>query len=63
MNDLDLADISNVPAGFILVVVTMIVMVVFLFWFLKQKQWIVSNDHDYGDKLKQKNKHKDSNAS
>jgi magnesium transporter len=63
MNGLDLADISNVPAGFIIVVVTMIVMAVFLFWVFKQKQWIMSNDHDNGDKIKQKNKHNDSNAS
>lgn len=54
MNGLDLADISNVPAGFIIVVVTMIVMAVFLFWVFKQKQWIMSNDRDNGDKIKQK---------
>ena len=64
MNGLDLADIGNIPIGFAIVVITMIVMAALLFWVFKQKQWIMSsNDHDNGDNIKQKNKHNDSNAS
>jgi magnesium transporter len=64
MNGLDLADIGNIPIGFAIVVITMIVMAALLFWVFKQNQWIMSsNDHDNGDKIKQKNKHNDSNAS
>jgi magnesium transporter len=62
MNGLDLADISNVPVGFLIVVVTMIVMAALLFWVFKQKQWIMSNDNDYGNKMKQENKRNDSKA-
>lgn len=55
MNGLDLADLDNVPVGFAIVVVTMIVMAALLFWVFKQKQWIMSNnDEDNSDKMKQK---------
>ena len=64
MNGLDLADIGNIPIGFAIVVITMIVMAALLFWVFKQKQWIMSsNDHDNGDNVKQKNKHNESNGS
>lgn len=43
MNGLDLTNIGNIPIGFMIVIVTMIGMVAFLFWFFKQKQWILSN--------------------
>jgi uncharacterized membrane protein len=56
---LDLADLDNVPVGFAIVVVTMIVMAALLFWVFKQKQWIMSNNDDNSDKMKQKNKHND----
>jgi magnesium transporter len=46
MNGLDLTDIGNIPIGFMIVVITMIVMAAFLFWFFKQKQWIMSNGDD-----------------
>ena len=60
MNGLDLADIGNIPIGFTIVVITMIVMAALLFWVFKQKQWIMSsNDHDNSDNVKQKNKHND----
>ena len=60
MNGLDLADIGNIPIGFAIVVITMIVMAALLFWVFKQKQWIMSsNDHDNDDNVKQKNKHND----
>jgi magnesium transporter len=44
MNGIDLTNIGNVPIGFMIVIVTMIGMVAFLFWFFKQKQWIMSNE-------------------
>ena len=53
MNGLDLTNISNIPLGLMIVVITMIVMAVFLFWFFRQKQWIMSNN-DYDDENKAK---------
>jgi hypothetical protein len=38
----------------------MIIMAAFLFWFFKQKQWIMSNNHHDGEELKGK---KDSSKS
>jgi magnesium transporter len=62
MNGLDLTDISKIPIGFMIVVITMIIMAAFL-WFFRQKQWLMpNNDHD-DDAMKQKNKSKDSNGS
>ena len=58
MNGLDLADISNVPVGFMIVVATMIVMAALLFWVFKQKQWVMSNNND-DDNIKQDNKLED----
>jgi magnesium transporter len=67
MNGLDLADVSNIPTGFAIVVITMIVMAALLFWVFKQKQWIMSNNDDENIyKIKQankENKYNDSNAS
>jgi hypothetical protein len=63
MNGLDLTDIENIPIRFMIVPITMIVMATFLFWFFKQKQWIMSNDdHDDDDKIKQQNKLQDSDS-
>lgn len=62
MNGLDLTNLSNILLGFMIVVITMIVMAVFLFWFFRQKQWIMSNN-DYDDKNKAKNKRKEPTAS
>ncbi len=57
MNGLDLTDIGNIPLGFMIVVITMFVMAAFLFWFFKQKQWIMSTQNDDNDdKIKQHNK-------
>jgi hypothetical protein len=61
--DLDLTDIGNIPVGFAIVIITMVVMAVLLFWVFKQKQWIVLRDHDNGDNVKQKNKDNESNGS
>jgi magnesium transporter len=44
MNGLDLTDLGNIPIGFTIVVITMIVVAVFLFWFFKQKQLIMLNN-------------------
>jgi magnesium transporter len=64
MNGLDLADLDNVPVGFAIVVVTMIVMAALLFWVFKQKEWIMSsNDDDNSDKRKQKITYNDSKES
>jgi magnesium transporter len=60
MNGLDLTDIGNIPIGFMIVIITMIVMATFLFWFFKQKQWIMSNSDD--DEIKREDKLKDSNG-
>ena len=63
MKGLDLTDIGNIPIGFMIVVITMIVIATFLFWFFKQKQWIMStHDDDDDGKIKQYNKLKDSNG-
>lgn len=58
MNGLDLTDIGNIPMGFAIVVITMIVMAALLFWVFKQKQWIMSNNNDdNSDRIQQENKH------
>jgi magnesium transporter len=62
MNGLDLTDIGNIPIGFMIVVITMIVMAAFLFWFFKQKQWIMSNGDDRVG-IRQENKSKESDTS
>jgi magnesium transporter len=62
MNGLDLTDIGNIPIGFMIVVSTMIVMAAFLFWFFKQKQWIMSNSDDRVG-IRQENKSKESDTS
>jgi magnesium transporter len=61
MNGLDLTDIGNIPIGFMIVIITMIVMAAFLFWFFRQKQWIMSNSDD--DEIKRASKLEDSNGS
>lgn len=55
MNGLDLTNISNVPIGFMIVIITMMIMAAFLFWFFKQKQWIMANNHHDGEEMKEKN--------
>lgn len=63
MNGLDLTDIGNIPVGFAIVIITMVVMAALLFWVFKKKEWIVLSDHDNGDNVKQKNKDNESNGS
>jgi hypothetical protein len=44
MNGLDLNNISNVPLGFSIVVITMGVIAAGLFAFFKKKEWILTRD-------------------
>jgi magnesium transporter len=46
MYALDLTNIGTIPTGFLVVVFIMIVMAILLFWYFKQKQWIMSRDKD-----------------
>ena len=46
MYALDLTSIGSIPTGFLIVVFVMIIMAILLFWYFKQKQWIMSRDKD-----------------
>lgn len=58
MNGLDLNNLGNIPVGFLIVILTMIIIAAFLFWYFKQKQWIMSNTDD---EIEQKNENKEPN--
>jgi magnesium transporter len=46
MNGLDLHNISSVPLGFAIVILTMVIAVGILFLFFKKKQWILTKRDD-----------------
>ena len=46
MNGVDLTNLGNVSIGFIIVLVAMIAIAVFLFWYFKRKQWIMSKEQE-----------------
>jgi magnesium transporter len=50
MNGLDLNNINSLPAGFLIIILTMAIVVAVLFLFFKQKQWIFAKQ-DRDDEL------------
>ena len=46
MNGLDLSHLSNIPAGFVTVSLTMGVIALLLLLFFKQKQWIFIKERE-----------------
>ena len=60
MNGLDLHNISSVPLGFAIVILTMVIAVGILFLFFKKKQWILTKRDD-DELLTNKELHKQKN--
>ena len=50
MNGLDLTKLSEVPSGFVIVMITMIIITTLLLLFFRQKRWILDNKKD-GDSI------------
>jgi magnesium transporter len=46
MNGVDLTNLGNISRGFIIVLISMIAVASFLFWYFKEKQWIMSKEQE-----------------